>query len=265
MTVIRCTVLGCGSSGGVPRLGNVWGACCPNNPRNRRRRCSLLVEQAGSGGTTAALVDISPDIREQLLAVGVGAVDGVAVTHAHADHVNGIDDLRVLAMNSKRPVPLWTDPETGQILLRRFGYAISAVESTTHPPFLDMRTMTGPVTISGAGGAIELIPFPVHHGAIMSLGFRIGNLAYIPDVSEIPDHVWPLLADLDCWIVDALQPEPHKAHAHLEKALAWIARAGPRQAYLTNMGTRMDYEEVARITPKTVMPAHDGLVIGEQG
>jgi len=258
---IRFTILGCGSSGGVPRLGNAWGECHPDNPRNRRRRCSLLIEQSDSGGVTTALVDVSPDMRAQLLDAGIGGVDGVLISHAHADHVNGIDDLRVLAMNRNMPVKLWADAETGTILQHRFGYAFSAQNSTSHPPFVELRPMTDPVTITGAGGPIDFRPLPVRHGSIMSLGFRIGHLVYLPDVSAIPDSVWPSLADLDCWIVDALQPTPHSAHSHLDQTLDWIARVSARSAYLTNMGTRMDYDTIARMTPTHVQPAHDGLVI----
>ncbi len=257
----RFTILGCGSSGGVPRLGNVWGACNPDNPRNRRRRCSLLIEQSDAGGTTTVLVDVSPDMRMQLLEAGIGAVDGVVISHAHADHVNGIDDLRVLAMNRKQPVTLWADAGTGTILQHRFGYAFAARDATSHPPFVELRLMTDPVTVTGAGGSITLQPLAVEHGSIMSLGFRIGSLVYLPDVSAIPDPVWPLLAGLDCWIVDALQPAPHVSHSHLDQTLEWIARVAPRVAYLTNMGTRMDYDTVARDTPANVHPAHDGLII----
>jgi len=258
---LRFTILGCGSSGGVPRLGGHWGDCDPDNPKNRRRRCSLLVERLGTSGTTRVLIDTSPDMRAQLLDTGVGHLDGVVWTHGHADHVHGLDDLRQIVFNMRQRLKVWADGHTQNDLFSRFGYAFVQPEGSPYPPILEMHTIDGPVTIGGDGGDITLTPFEVSHGSIDALGFRIGDLAYLPDVIEIPDAAWPLLHGLDCWIVDALRRTPHPTHAHLDLALEWIARAQPKRAVLTNMHIDLDYATVAAETPPHVTPAFDGMVI----
>lgn len=257
----RFIILGCGSSGGVPRLGDNWGACDPENPKNRRRRCSLLIEQAGEEGTTRVLIDTSPDLRAQLLDAGVGTLDGVVYTHAHADHVHGIDDLRMIVFNTRQRLPVWADGATQEALFSRFGYAFVQPEGSPYPPILDMHTVDGNVTVEGAGGPVTLHPFEVRHGSIHSLGFRIGDFAYLPDVEEMTDAAWEAASGLDCWVLDALRRTPHPTHAHLEKSLKWIAKAAPRRAVLTNMHIDMDYAAVAAETPNNVAPAFDGMVI----
>ena len=257
----RFTILGCGSSGGVPRLGGLWGECDPADPRNHRRRCSLLIEQTGDAGTTRVLIDTSPDLRAQLLDANVGVLDGVVYTHAHADHVHGLDDLRQIVFNTKRRLPVWADGPTQDSLLSRFGYAFVQPEGSPYPPILEMHGIDGEVMVDGPGGAVRLQPFKVAHGAIDALGFRVGDVAYLPDVAEIYDAAWPLLAGLDCWIVDALRRRPHPTHAHLDRTLGWIARAAPRRAVLTNMHIDLDYAAVAAETPDHVVPAHDGMVL----
>ena len=261
MAKLIFTILGCGSSGGVPRLGNLWGACDPKNPKNRRRRCSLLVEREDSNGTTRVLVDTSPDLREQLLDAGVGTLDAVIFTHGHADHVHGIDDLRMIVFNRKERLPVWADGPTQERLLAGFGYAFTQPEGSPYPPILDLHTIDGLVSISGAGGAIEFQPFKVDHGAIDALGVRVKNVAYLPDIAEISEQNWVDVAELDVWILDALRRKPHPTHVHLEKALEWIERAKPKRAILTNMHLDMDFEEVARDTPANVEPAYDGMRI----
>ncbi|WP_171097011.1 MBL fold metallo-hydrolase [Ruegeria sp. HKCCD7255] len=261
MTGLRCTILGCGSSGGVPRLGGHWGECDPGNPKNTRRRCSMLVERDGPDGTTSVLIDTSPDMRSQLLDTDTGRLDGVVFTHAHADHTNGIDDLRMIVFNMKSRVPVWADGDTQNALLGRFGYAFVQPEGSPYPPILDLKTIDGPFEIDGPGGPIPFHPFRVEHGSIDSLGFRMGNLAYLPDVSEIYDAAWADLEGLDCLIIDALRRTPHPTHAHLDKTLGWIDRLSPKRAILTNMHIDLDYDTVAAETPDHITPAYDGMVI----
>ncbi|MBO6773953.1 MAG: MBL fold metallo-hydrolase [Marinibacterium sp.] len=261
MATIRFTILGCGSSGGVPRLGGVWGDCDPNNPKNNRRRCSMLVERDGPNGTTTVLIDTTPDLRNQLLDTGTGRLDGVVWTHSHADHVHGIDDLRMIVFNMRARLPVWADGDTQNALLSRFGYAFVQPEGSPYPPILNMKTISGAFEINGPGGPIPFKSFRVGHGSIDSLGFRIGGLAYLPDVAEIYDAAWEDLRDLDIWILDALRRSPHPTHSHLEQSLEWIARAAPRQGILTNMHIDLDYDIVRDETPDNVIPAYDGMTL----
>jgi phosphoribosyl 1,2-cyclic phosphate phosphodiesterase len=258
---IRVTVLGCGSSAGVPRIGGDWGDCDPADPRNRRSRCSILVERIGKGGTTRALVDTTPDLRSQLLAAGVGLLDGVAYTHPHADHLHGIDDLRTVVQNRRARLPVWADAETSELLLSRFAYCFVQPAGSLYAPILDLQPIDGPFEIDGPGGAIPFRPVRVHHGRIEALGFRIMDFAYLPDVSSIPEETWPELAGLDTWMLDALRRKPHPTHAHLAQSLEWLLRAAPRRGVLTNMHNDLDYAAVAAELPANVVPAYDGMQI----
>lgn len=253
------TILGCGSSGGVPRLGGIWGDCNPDNPKNRRSRCSLLIERSGPGGTTTVLIDTSPDMRHQLLRENVGELDAVVYTHAHADHVHGIDDLRMIVFNMRKRVPVWADGPTQDALLSRFGYAFVQPHGSPYPPILDLFGIDGDITISGAGGDITLSPLEVEHGTIDALGFRVHDVLYMPDVSAIPEAVWPALSGLKCWILDALRRTPHPSHTHLEQSLEWIERAAPEMAVLTNMHVDLDYDAVEAETGDTIKAAFDGM------
>ncbi len=261
MSEITLRILGCGSSGGVPRLGGHWGDCDPGNPKNRRTRCSLLVSRDGPEGTTRVLIDTSPDLRHQLLEAGVGELDAVLYTHSHADHVHGLDDLRMIVFNMRRQLDVWADGDTGEQLLSRFGYAFVQPEGSPYPPICNLHTIKGDVTIDGAGGPITFTPFEVDHGSIEALGFRIGDAAYLPDVAQIPDAAWPVLEGLDLWILDALRRDPHPTHSHLAQSLDWIARAAPKQAVLTNMHIDLDWDTVAAETPDNVTPAYDGMTL----
>ena len=261
------TILGCGSSAGVPRVAQGWGACDPSNPKNRRRRCSLLVQRAGGNGTTTALIDTSPDLREQLLDANVARLDGVLFTHDHADHTHGIDDLRPFFIHHRRRVDIYSDAPTAAVLHTRFEYCFASADGSDYPPILnDHRISAGTkVIIEGEGGPISALPFLQKHGAGTSLGFRIGGLAYSCDVSGVPDASLAALAHADVWIVDALRHKPHPSHFSLEESLAWIERIRPRRAILTNLHTDLDYETLRRSLPAGVEPAFDGMQIELKG
>ena len=261
MGEIRFRILGCGSSGGVPRLGGHWGDCDPQNPKNRRQRCSLLIEREIDQGVTRVLIDSGPDMRAQLVDAGVGVLDGVVYTHSHADHVHGLDDLRQIVFNTRKRLQVWADGATQDALLSRFGYAFVQPADSPYPPILEMNTIDGAVQVDGAGGPIKLHPIRVDHGSIDALGFRVADVVYMPDVAEIYDESWPLLDGLKCWILDALRRTPHPTHAHLDKSLEWITRAAPDMAVLTNMHIDLDYETLENETPEHIRVAYDGMVL----
>lgn len=264
MSRIRATIMGCGSSPGVPRIGNDWGACDPEEPRNRRTRCSLLIERFDGGETpTTVLVDTGPDLRFQLLAADVRHVDGVIYTHAHADHLHGIDDLRAFWLASKELIDIYADEATMARLNEGFSYCFRSPEGSFYPPILKRRPISpgSPLTILGGGGPIQILPFRQTHGDIESLGLRVAGLAYSCDVSNLPADSIAALHDLDVWIVDALRYRPHPSHFNVEQSLAWISRLRPRQAILTHMHTDLDYRRLKEELPAHVEPAYDGMRI----
>ena len=258
---LRFHILGCGSSGGVPRIGGHWGDCDPANPKNRRRRCSMLVERETDQGVTRVLIDTSPDMRDQLIDAGVGALDGVIYTHSHADHVHGVDDLRMVVFNMRERVNVWADQTTCDALLDRFGYVFIQPEGSSYPPILNLNLLNGPVRITGLGGEITFTPFEVEHGRIDPLGFRIKDLVYLPDVSAMNKAAWDVVSGANCWVLDALRREPHPTHSHLEQSLEWIEKSGVPNAVLTNMHIDLDYETVLAETPDHITPAYDGMII----
>jgi phosphoribosyl 1,2-cyclic phosphate phosphodiesterase len=255
---LEITILGCGSSSGVPRVGGPggagdWGACDPTNPKNRRRRCSILARD----GETAVLVDTAPDLREQLLSAHCGRLDAVLITHNHADQTHGLDDLRAVAYGMRKRLDVFSDRAALDGLMRSFGYCFETPPGSGYPPILTAREIDGPFEV----GAIPVRAFTVQHGSIHSLGFRLGNVAYTPDVNGIPEDSFAALEGLDCWIVDALRPAAHPTHANVATALEWIARVKPKRAVLTNMHIDLDYETLKGELPDGVEPAYDGMVI----
>jgi phosphoribosyl 1,2-cyclic phosphate phosphodiesterase len=257
------TILGCSSSTGVPRVALGWGACDPANPKNRRRRCSLLVERRDRHGkTTTVLVDTSPDLREQLLGADVRWVDGVLYTHDHADHIHGIDDLRPMALARRRRIDVYLDESTSRNVRTRFAYCFETPPGSEYPPILNEHRLheSRQVTVDGEGGPIAALPFAQTHGDNQgSLGFRFGNVAYSCDLNGLlPDSI-PLLAGLDIWILDALRYAPHPSHFSVSDALGWIDRIRPQRAILTNLHCDLDYETLRSELPAHVEPAYDGM------
>ena len=251
---MRVTVLGCGSSTGVPAIGGRWGECDPTEPRNRRRRASIIVETA----STRMLVDTSPDLREQLLDAGVDRLDAVLYTHAHADHVHGIDDLRFINRGRQEPLPAYAAPQTLDTIAHRFAYVFRAgAAKGNYQPFLEERVIAGPFEV----GDIAVRPFEVEHGAIHTLGFRIGGLAYTPDVGEMGEDAFDAIAGAAVWIVDCFRLEPHWTHAHLDKVIEWAGRLRPGRTLLTHMSYRVDYRTTATACPAVMEPAYDGMVL----
>jgi phosphoribosyl 1,2-cyclic phosphate phosphodiesterase len=252
---MRVRILGCGASGGVPRIGGVWGACDPAEPKNRRRRVSILVES----GDTTILVDTSPDLREQLLDAGTGRIDAVIITHSHADHLHGLDDLRAVNRLMKRPIPLYAVAETMREIARRFDYVVqpAATPDSFYKPMVVQHVIDGAFAIAG----IPVVPFEQDHGFGRTTGLRIGDIGYSTDVVEMDEAGFRSLEGVDVWIVDCLRYEAHPTHSHLAKTLGWIARVRPRRAVLTHMDVQLDYATLSRELPEGVEPGYDGLTI----
>ena len=266
---LTATILGCGSSGGVPRIGGpdgkgFWGACDPANPKNRRRRCSLLVQRASNTGGTNLLVDTSPDMRDQLIDARLSTLDAVFITHDHADQLHGLDDLRMIAINMRRRVDVWSDAETFEGIMARFGYCFVQPAGSDYPAILNAHALDEPfrtIEFSGAGGTLPVLAFRMGHGRIHALGYRFGGLAYSSDVHTLDDQAFAALENLDVWIVDALRYTPHPSHSHVARTLEWIARVKPKRAILTNMHVDLDYEKLKSELPPGVEPAYDGMIL----
>ncbi|WP_372707183.1 MBL fold metallo-hydrolase [Brevundimonas sp.] len=256
---LEVVILGCGSSGGVPRGDGDWGDCDPAEPKNRRTRCSALFRRHGPDGVTSVLIDTSPDLRAQMLAAEVRHLDAVLYTHDHADQTHGIDDLRTFAMRNRRRIPAWMDAATRTALTGRFGYIFDSVEG--YPAILDPLPIPPhglPWSIGGAGGDLPVVTFDQAHGPIRSVGYRIGPVAYSSDVSDLDETAIEAVRGCALWIVDALRWTPHPTHAHVEKTLDWIARSGVERAVLTNLHIDLDYNALSVVVPANVEVAFDG-------
>lgn len=268
---LRFTILGCGSSPGVPRIHGDWGDCDPNEPKNRRLRCSMLIQRISKEGVTSVVVDTSPDFRQQMLNANVTSLDAVLYTHAHADHVHGIDDLRGFALAQRERITIYADAATQARLDEGFGYCFKQPEGSIYPPILNAFELIAgrPIVISGKGGDIHALPVLQVHGPIFSNGFRFssdgnfgnGGLCYSPDISDIPAESVSALQNLDYWILDALQYKPHISHFSVSESLEWIGKLKPNTVILTHMHIPLDYNKLNSELPDNVMPAYDGLTI----
>lgn len=248
-------MLGSGTSSGVPRIGNDWGACDPDNPRNRRLRASVLV--AGAGQTV--LIDSGPDLRAQLLAADVARIDAVLWTHDHADHTHGIDDLRQVFHARGRPTDGYARPDTLQSLRQRFGFAFDGKDG--YPPSVIGHELGPRLNLNGLSIRVADLP----HGAVTSTALRFDHdgrsFVYTTDFTDLTDEAEALLFGVDLWIVDALRLRPHPTHPHLDLALEWIERLRPKRAILTHMDQSMDYETLTASLPEGVEPGYDGLEV----
>ncbi|MBG6156264.1 phosphoribosyl 1,2-cyclic phosphate phosphodiesterase [Labrenzia sp. EL_159] len=260
---VELTILGSGSSAGVPRIGNDWGACDPDEPKNRRSRCSLLIEKRGEYGCTTVLVDTGPDLRQQMLAANVLHVDAVLYTHPHADHLHGIDDLRAFWLLSRRRMPVYMDTETYVHARQAFKYCFEKPAGSNYPPILEHRLIEPGkhVEIIGDGGTLTIEPIPVAHGEIDALGFRIDNAAYVPDVSDISPNSLNILKKLDLLILDCLRRAPHPSHFCLEDSLDWTGRIAPKRTIFTNLHCDLDYQTLRDELPENIEPAFDNMQI----
>lgn len=268
---LRFTILGCGSSPGTPRINGDWGACDPNEPKNRRLRCSLLVERIGPEGRTTIVIDTGPDFRQQMISAEVKSIDAVLYTHAHADHLHGIDDLRGYALAQRERITVYADHETNLRMYDGFAYCFTTPPGSMYPPILNAYEMEAyqPLEITGKGGPIHALPIRQEHGPIHSLSFRFstdgnfdeGGLCYSPDVSDIPKQSEKLLNNLDMWIVDALQYKPHISHFSVSQSLEWVGKLKPKHTVFTHMHIPLDYQTLKSELPDHVEPAYDGMVL----
>ncbi len=254
---MKITVLGCGSSGGVPLIGGTWGACDPNEPRNFRRRASILIEE----DSTTLLVDTSPDLREQALTYDLKRpLDAVLYTHEHADHCHGLNDLRGFNWLTNQAIPVYGTEHTLKAIQSYFSYAFEPLGPSAYfyKPLLIPHVLKG----SAHFGPLTVQPFTQEHGPTMTtLGFRVGDFAYSTDVRILNEEAFEVLRGVKVWIVDGVRERPHPTHAHVAQTLAWIERVRPEQAYLTHMDESLDYATLAARLPAGVAPAYDGMVI----
>lgn len=237
------TILGCGSSMGVPRITGDWGVCDSNEPKNRRRRCAMLVRKQSDTGETVVLIDAGADMHHQLLDAHVPMLDAVLLTHEHADHTHGIDDLRAFAQDRKGQTPVYMTDQTFDNVVNKFDYCFEQAEGSYYPAILKRIKIDydQTFTIKGAGGNIEILPVRVNHGAIDCTAFLIEGVMYSADINDIPQTSLYAFDNLDIWVIDALRPKTHVSHMGLVDALEWVDKKQPKRAILTNMSAELDY------------------------
>lgn len=257
MCAMKVTILGCGSAAGVPAISSGWGACDPSNPKNRRLRSSIVVEE----GATRILIDTSPDLRQQLLTAEVRTFDAVIYTHTHADHIHGLDELREVNRVTGKPLMAFGVPETLDLLRSRFAYAFEGIPpgSSIFRPWL-IPAAIAPGTPFQVR-QITVLPFLQDHGFSTTIGYRFGDVVYSTDVLELPEASRNVVRGAKLWIVGAYTLRPHPTHAHVAKVLGWIAEMNPRQAVLTHMGNEIDFETLRAELPAHVQPAYDGMAL----
>ena len=268
---LKATILGCGSSGGVPRVGGDWGVCDPKEPKNRRTRCSLLIERWDGAKEpnieekTVILVDTSPDLREQLLRANVRRVDALLYTHDHADQTHGIDDLRALAYRMRKKIPTYMDLHTHEHLFKRFDYCFEVPEGRHHPSILELMPLIKggeSFIVDGPGGEVNIRSILLSHGPTPSLGFKFENkLAYSPDLMDIPDKSIKYLEGTHTWIIDSLRYLDHPTHFNADRALKWLAKTRTKKGILTNLHIDMDYKTLSNEIFGNTIVAYDGLEI----
>ncbi|HTI88753.1 MAG TPA: MBL fold metallo-hydrolase [Alphaproteobacteria bacterium] len=257
---MRVTILGSGAAGGVPQIGGDWGACDPDEPRNRRRRASILVESSGS----RVLVDTSPDMREQLIDAEVSALDAILYTHEHADHVHGIDDVRTLNRISRRAIDAYGSAHTMNTILKRFNYVFTPPPVEGGKPAFFKPCLTAHEVAPGqafAVGSLDVMPFAQDHGFMTTLGFRFGDFAYSTDVVKLDEAAFATLTGVKVWLIGCLGYHQHPTHAHLDRVLGWIEQLKPERAVLTHMTGALDYRTLATSLPTGVEPGYDGMVL----
>ena len=259
--MMRITLLGTGGSAGVPMIGGAdgsgdWGACDPAEPRNRRSRSSIVLD-AGQG---ALLVDTGPDLREQLLSCRIKQISGILYTHSHADHITGLDDVRILNRIAGTPLPAYGTPETLASLVTRFPYAFRPWEPPHffRPVMVPHHVQAG-TTLETLGMRIQLID--QDHGFMRTLGLRVGNFAYCTDVVKLDDAAMDALQGLDIFVVDCFQRQPHHTHARLATVLDWARQLRPARTVLTHLGTDMDWAWLRQTLPAGVEPGYDGMIL----
>jgi phosphoribosyl 1,2-cyclic phosphate phosphodiesterase len=255
--MIKVTILGSGGSSGVPAISSGWGDCDPENPRNRRLRPSILIQQ----GETVVLVDTSPDLRQQLLGANVRTLSAVIFTHEHADHMHGIDDLREVNRAMVAPLPIWAFPETIEGIRDRFGYVFEPLAPQAHNNYYKPVLIPHVAEPNFTIGEMAVHCFEQDHGYGRTMGLRVGSFAYSTDVVNLPESAFDILEGVDTWVVGCLGAHPHPTHAHVDRAIEWMGRVKPRRGVITHMSPKLDYEALRRSLPPGIEPAYDGLIL----